>query len=316
MNHDEWLEQAEIYALGALDGEELTQFEAHLEAGCPECENRLRDTRETLTLLPRSLRLISPPADVKTRVLAQIAATYDTAAPLPPRRRRRRWPLGLSALAAAGLLLALSLNLYRTQHELQRAEAVVRNLQAELAQREQALHALRTEFDSARQALQQAEGVVTTLQAELAKRQETIEAERQQLQQVEQAVASLQHELAEREETLRLLATPQMRLVRLNGLPPSPGATGQLMWQPAARTGLLLTSGLPQLPRHRVYELWAIAGNEPVPAGLFEVDEGGHAFLRLPPLPRAKRFTKFAVTSEPAGGVPSPTGPMHLLGSL
>jgi hypothetical protein len=84
MNHHEWLEWAEIYALGALDGEELRQFEAHLEAGCPECENRLRDTRETLTLLPRSLMSISPPAEPKIRVLAQIAATNDTAAPLPP----------------------------------------------------------------------------------------------------------------------------------------------------------------------------------------------------------------------------------------
>ena len=79
---------------------------------------------------------------------------------------------------------------------------------------------------------------------------------------------------------------------------------------------MLLTSGLPQIPRDRVYELWAFAGNEPVPAGIFEVDEAGHAFLRLPPLPRAKRFDKFAVTIEPAGGVPKPTGPMHLLGSL
>ena len=65
--------------------------------------------------------------------------------------------------------------------------------------------------------------------------------------------------------------------------------------------------------------MWAIAGKEPVSAGIFEVDEAGHAFLRLPtllPLPRAKRFDKFAVTLEPAGGVPKPTGPMYLLGSL
>lgn len=129
-------------------------------------------------------------------------------------------------------------------------------------------------------------------------------------------MVSLQHELAEREGTLRLLATPQVHLVRLAGLPPSPSATGQLVWNPATRAGLLLTSGLPQLPPNRVYELWSIAGNQPVPAALFDVDEGGHASLRLPPLPRAKRFTKFAVTAEPAGGVPSPTGPMHLLGGL
>ena len=67
---------------------------------------------------------------------------------------------------------------------------------------------------------------------------------------------------------------------------------------------------------NKVYELWAIAGNEPVPAGIFEVDAAGHGFLRVPPLPRTRRFDKFAVTLEPLGGVPKPTGPMHLLGNL
>ena len=32
MAHEEWLERAEIYGLSALDGDELTQFEAHLAA--------------------------------------------------------------------------------------------------------------------------------------------------------------------------------------------------------------------------------------------------------------------------------------------
>ena len=40
MAHEEWLERAEIYGLSALDGDELTQFEAHLAAGAPS----VRDT--------------------------------------------------------------------------------------------------------------------------------------------------------------------------------------------------------------------------------------------------------------------------------
>jgi hypothetical protein len=147
----------------------------------------------------------------------------------------------------------------------------------------------------------------------LAKRAASIEAERHELQRLERVMATLH---SERDETLRLLSAPQVRLVRLTGLAPSPGANAQLLWNPATRRGALLTSGLPQIPGNRVYELWAITGNESVPAGLFEVDEGGHAFLKLPPLPRLRRVDKFAVTDEPAGGVPKPTGQMHLLGSL
>ncbi len=251
MNHTEWLERAETYALGALDGEELSQFEAHLAQGCPTCERHLRETREALTLLPRSLEPIAPPPGAKARVLNQIAA--DAAA--RPEGRRPGWlwwGIGAGAVAAAGLLIALGWNLWTTRQELQRLEARIAVLRAEVAQKE---------------------------------------------------------------ETLRLLSDPQVRLVSLAGLPPSPGAAGRLLWNPVTRTGLLLTSGLPEVPRGRAYELWAIAGKEAVPAGVFTV-EGGRALLRLPPLPEAKTFDKFAVTLEPAGGVPQPTGPMHLIGSL
>ncbi|HEY3304037.1 MAG TPA: hypothetical protein VGL70_10940, partial [Candidatus Binatia bacterium] len=72
MNHDEWLERAEIYAVGALDGEDLRLFEAHLATGCALCEVHLSESRETLVQLPRSLALLEPPARVKTELLRRI----------------------------------------------------------------------------------------------------------------------------------------------------------------------------------------------------------------------------------------------------
>ena len=215
----------------------------------------------------------------------------------------------MGALVAAGLLVGLSVKLYQTRQEVQHLRQQVGALQATITERGEALLAERRE-------LQRATAMVASLQAELAKRGETLEAEQHERERVERVVATLQGEVVERDATLHLLSTPQVSLVRLAGLSPSPGASARLLWNPQARTGVLLTSGLPQTPRNRVYELWAIAGNEPVPAGIFDVDAAGHAFLRLPPLPGPKHFDKFAVTLEPAGGVPKPTGPMHLLGSL
>jgi len=43
-----WREPGEIYALGALDGQALKDFEAHLAAGCPVCDGLSRETGATL----------------------------------------------------------------------------------------------------------------------------------------------------------------------------------------------------------------------------------------------------------------------------
>lgn len=264
MNHEEWLDRAGIYALGALDGEELSRFEAHLAAGCPTCEQHLRQTRESLTLLPGSLPPLAPPPGVKARVMAELAGEASPRVVARPRRRWVSWGAGAGALVAAGLLVALSWHLSATRAELRSLEGRVAALQAALAQRQEILRTA----------------------------------------------------LAQREEALRLLGDPQVRFVRLAGLPASPNASGRVLWNPVTRTGILLTTGLPEAPPDRVYELWALAGAEPVPAGLFSVSPEGRAFLRLPPLPEGKAFDKFAVTLEPAGGVPKPTGPMHLLGGV
>jgi anti-sigma-K factor RskA len=254
MNHNEWLERAEIYALGALDGEERVRFEAHLAAGCSACETRLRETGEALTLLPQSLQSLPAPPAVKARLLAQIGSrTAARSARVRQRTQWLPWGIGAGALVAASLLFMIGWNIIATRQEIQKLEG---------------------------------------------------------------RVAQLRQELAQREETVRLLFDPEVRLVQLSGLEPSPGAQARLFWNPVTRTGVLFTTGLPFIPREKIYELWAIAGKEVLPAGVFTVETGGRALFRLPPLPGGLSFDKFAVTVEPAGGVPKPTGPMMLLGTL
>jgi anti-sigma-K factor RskA len=100
MAHEEWFEKSEIYATGALDGEELKAFEAHLSAGCSICEAYLRETRETLMVLHRTLAPMTPSPSIKPRLLDEIAS--EKVAPLVrPRTGLRRWQVMVGTLAAS-----------------------------------------------------------------------------------------------------------------------------------------------------------------------------------------------------------------------
>ncbi len=74
MDHDEWLELAEIYALGALEGDKLTKFEAHLSSGCPQCDTWLKESEAALALVPGSLQPLTLPPAAKAQILEQIEA--------------------------------------------------------------------------------------------------------------------------------------------------------------------------------------------------------------------------------------------------
>ena len=72
MDHDNWFELADCYAAGGLDPDELSRFEAHLFAGCRQCEERVREIQEAVTLIPASLESIAPPFRVKANILERI----------------------------------------------------------------------------------------------------------------------------------------------------------------------------------------------------------------------------------------------------
>lgn len=134
--------------------------------------------------------------------------------------------------------------------------------------------------------------------------------------QLAQEQAQLKQELARQEALVNILQDPATRIVALSGLPPAPDASARLLWH-ATAGGLLVARGLPPLPAGKAYELWAIAGQgAPVPAGVFVVDAKGVGSLRVSPLRAGGPPDTFAVTLEPEGGLPAPTGSMFLVGKL
>jgi anti-sigma-K factor RskA len=72
--HDELLELCAGYVLGALDGEERSRLEAHLESGCAECEAALRDLSGGVSVLAAAAPAVAPRAEMRKRVLDAVAS--------------------------------------------------------------------------------------------------------------------------------------------------------------------------------------------------------------------------------------------------
>ena len=120
--------------------------------------------------------------------------------------------------------------------------------------------------------------------------------------------------LAERVLRARVLESDDVQMMMLGGKDPQPGARGCMFWSPQARRGILVAGNLTALPSDRQYELWVFLKGKPVNAGVFDVDASGRALFESTDFPESDA-QNFAVTVEPRGGVPAPTGPVVLVGS-
>jgi anti-sigma-K factor RskA len=137
---------------------------------------------------------------------------------------------------------------------------------------------------------------------------------RSQSAQLAGRLQSAETELAQRALRARVLESDDVRMLILGGQGPQPGAQGRVFWSARARRGVLVAGNLAPLPSDRQYELWVFQKGKPVAAGVFDADPQGRVAFESTDFPEAEA-QNFAVTIEPRGGVPAPTGPIVLVGS-
>jgi hypothetical protein len=113
---------------------------------------------------------------------------------------------------------------------------------------------------------------------------------------------------------MAVLAAPDLTRIDLAGQPAAPRATARALWS-RNRGMVFTTADLPPAPAGRVYQVWVVTAQSPVSAGLLNLDPSGRttAVFRTPPDIGAP--VAVAVTLEPAGGVPAPTGERYLIGT-
>ncbi len=150
--------------------------------------------------------------------------------------------------------------------------------------------------------------------AEIDRLRGEIVAVESRLADADQRTVTATAEAREQRAALDVLASPDLVRTTLEGVPPTPNARALALLSPSQGTLLMSARGLPPAPPGRVYQLWAIVGSTPISAGTFVPGADGTsrvlAQVNLSALPAA-----LAVTLEPEGGVPSPTGPKVMLGT-
>ena len=147
---------------------------------------------------------------------------------------------------------------------------------------------------------------VTSLEAELG-------SARAQLASSESLVARLQTTADDNAHAMTVLTAPDLARVDLEGQPVAPDARARAFWS-RSRGLVFSASRLPSLRPGRTYQVWVVTASAPVSVGLLTPDEAGRAQgMFVTPADIAPPVA-MAVTEEPAGGVPSPTGAKYLVG--
>jgi anti-sigma-K factor RskA len=117
----------------------------------------------------------------------------------------------------------------------------------------------------------------------------------------------------ETQSAMAVLAAADLTRVELQGAPAAPQAAGRALW--SRQSGMVFAANnLPPLPAGKIYQVWLVAGGPPVSAGLVAPDEDGRGVgIFRTPVDVTGPVT-VAVTIEPEGGVPAPTGAFYLTG--
>jgi anti-sigma-K factor RskA len=284
MEHQELLELAALLPLGTLSPEDERLLEAHLREGCAECEAAIRASAEVVDALALTVAPLDPSPELRTRLLAQAAEESGARRTAPAGRlrapRRARIAAGLALAASVLLAAGLGLEVRQLRGALGAARESVARLEAALAD-------------------------ATGERDQLAARVAEASAER----------AALEGRLASAERTLADITAREARTVALAGTEHAPAAAARAFLDPETRRLLLVVYELPPPPPGRSYQLWVIVGGEPVSAGVFEVDAAGRTRYEAASTPSLEGAVTIAVTVEPAGGLPKPSGPMVLAGS-
>jgi anti-sigma-K factor RskA len=281
LTHDEAFAMLDALALDALDGAERDAVLAHV-AECEICRAELATLRETASHLAFAAPNAGAPGSrerIHSRLMDRVAADARARGVVPLR------PPASSSNAQAPGSTTRRNDGWRRAEWLAVAASVLFFITG----------ALFANATRDRQNLRDA------LQAELARGQSA-----------RTSSDSLRTVVASRDSMIAGLIGRDVAVVSLT----SSGAKApfaRMFWDTTRNTWTLVAHNMPALRAGRTYQLWLVTRTAKISAGTFEPSNGEAVVRATYPLARDS-LQAIAITEEPAGGVPQPTGAMIVAG--
>lgn len=310
-----------FYALGVLTDEENELVEAYL-AKNPSANNELAEMAHVVDLLPAGIEPIEPSPTVKSNLMERIQTTAEQPATLSLREQLQIWWQQLRRdrvqQTAFGLVVGLAvlaiiwsgiLTGQLRQERLVRAQA-----QVDLASAEIINDLLQSRADNLYTENDNLQASNTDLQSENDNLQATVTGLQTENDALLMANQALQDRLGEQDRLFVLLADPNVQTIAIAATSDESGAYGQVTISNSTHEAIVSVAQLNPLPEHHEYQLWLIGDSDPVPAGIFSVDDVGSQLVWIESADPAT-FHTVGVSIEPTGGSPQPTGEIVLLGS-
>jgi len=127
-----------------------------------------------------------------------------------------------------------------------------------------------------------------------------------ELNQNKQLISSLEDKSKSMEDDLQVVQSKYSTPISLNGLEAAPDAAAKVFWMKNTGDVYIDPSSLPEAPKGKQYELWAIVNGAPVNAGIIVTTKKGDRYT----IQKMKTFGKveaFAISLEPESQNPATT---------
>ncbi|NOT57738.1 MAG: hypothetical protein HOP18_24295 [Deltaproteobacteria bacterium] len=146
----------------------------------------------------------------------------------------------------------------------------------------------------------------------------TLAQQRQQAEAGTRELVALREAVARQRGVIEVLTTPGLQVRPLRQAKSGVATQGHVLWNDQRKAWVFYAFGMPPAPEGKEYQVWFMTDKEgPVSAGLFSPDQDGVGqVLAATPSRFHGDIRAVAVTLEPAGGLPKPSGEMYLRGSL